>query len=77
MHQLRQAEQQALDTVSVAQMTRYREEGHFPAGSMLPKIVASLEFLHHGGRRVIITSPDCLPAALRGETGTHIVNEGR
>ncbi len=36
--------QQALDTVSVAQMTRYREEGHFPAGSMLPKIVASLEF---------------------------------
>jgi carbamate kinase len=23
---------------------------------------------------VVITSPDCLPAALRGETGTHIVN---
>jgi len=23
--------------------------------------------------RVIITSPDCLPAALRGENGTHIV----
>ena len=43
----------------------------------LPKIVASLEFLHHGGKRVIITSPDCLPAALRGETGTHIVNEGK
>jgi carbamate kinase len=40
---------------------------------MLPKIVASLEFLH-GGKRVVITSPDCLPAALRGETGTHIVN---
>lgn len=69
--------QQALDTVSVAQMTRYKDEGHFPAGSMLPKIVASLAFLHHGGKRVIITSPDCLPAALRGETGTHIVNEGR
>lgn len=69
--------QQALDTVNVAQMTRYMDEGHFPAGSMLPKIVASLEFLRHGGRRVIITSPDCLPAALRGETGTHIINEGR
>ncbi|CAM6722021.1 hypothetical protein LEADMM271B_22130 [Leclercia adecarboxylata] len=65
--------QQALETVNVAQMTRYMEEGHFPAGSMLPKIVASLAFLHHGGTRVIITSPDCLPAALRGETGTHIV----
>jgi hypothetical protein len=60
--------------VNVAQMTRYMEEGHFPAGSMLPKIVASLAFLHHGGKRVIITSP-CL-RALRGETGTHIVNEG-
>ena len=70
-------DQQALDTVNVAQMKRYVAEGHFPAGSMLPKIVASLEFLHHGGRRVIITSPDSLPAALRGETGTHIVNEGR
>ncbi|MNC53626.1 Carbamate kinase 2 [compost metagenome] len=66
--------QQALDTVNVAQMTRYVEEGHFPAGSMLPKIAASLEFLHYGGSRVIITSPECLPAALRGETGTHIVN---
>ena len=29
--------QQALDTVNVAQMTRYMDEGHFPAGSMLPK----------------------------------------
>jgi carbamate kinase len=66
--------QQALDKVNVAQMTRYMEEGHFPAGSMLPKIVASLAFLQQGGKRVVITSPDCLPAALRGETGTHIVN---
>ncbi|PVZ87808.1 carbamate kinase [Serratia sp. S1B] len=68
-------EQRALNKVSVAEMTRYQEEGHFPAGSMLPKIVASLDFLRHGGKRVIITSPECLPAALRGETGTHIVNQ--
>ncbi|MGS6305207.1 hypothetical protein ACVGV5_00225, partial [Enterobacter sichuanensis] len=38
--------QQALDTVNVAQMMRYMEEGHFPAGRLLPKIVASLAFLH-------------------------------
>ena len=37
-------DQQALDTVSVALMKRYMDEGHFPAGSMLPKIVASLAF---------------------------------
>lgn len=66
--------QQTLDKVDVATMTRYMQEGHFPPGSMLPKIVASLAFLEHGGKRVIITTPECLPAALRGETGTHIVH---
>ena len=68
------ANQQALGTVTVSEMTRYLQEGHFPAGSMLPKIVASLAFLAHGGSRVIITTPERLPAALRGETGTHIVH---
>ena len=48
-------------------------EGHFPPGSMLPKIIASLTFLEQGGKEVIITTPECLPAALRGETGTHII----
>ena len=67
--------QQALDTVGISEMSRYMQEGHFPAGSMLPKIVASLTFLQHGGKRVIITTPECLPAALRGATGTHIVHD--
>ncbi|MFZ1874449.1 MAG: carbamate kinase family protein [Chania sp.] len=66
--------QRELDRVNVAEITRYMAEGHFPPGSMLPKIVASLAFLREGGKRVVITTPDCLPAALRGETGTHIVN---
>lgn len=67
-------EQQALDWVDIPTMTRYMQEGHFPPGSMLPKIIASLAFLRHGGKRVIITTPECLPAAIRGETGTHIVH---
>lgn len=68
-------EQRELDEVTVADMARYCAEGHFPPGSMLPKITASLAFLRHGGRRVIITTPEKLPEALRGETGTHIVND--
>jgi len=64
-----------LGRVGISEMSRYMQEGHFPAGSMLPKIVASLAFLQHGGKRVIITTPECLPAALRGETGTHIVHD--
>ena len=67
-------EQRALDEVTVEQMAHFSEEGHFPPGSMLPKITASLAFLRNGGKRVIITTPEKLPAALRGETGTHIVN---
>lgn len=67
-------EQRALDEVTVEQMARFSEEGHFPPGSMLPKITASLAFLSSGGKRVIITTPEQLPAALRGETGTHIIN---
>ncbi|HAW7357506.1 TPA: carbamate kinase [Escherichia coli] len=66
-------QQQALDRVDIATMTRYMQEGHFPPGSMLPKIIASLTFLEQGGKEVIITTPECLPAALRGETGTHII----
>ena len=36
-------------------------EGHFPPGSMGPKIEAALEYLRNGGREVIITS---IPKAL-------------
>ncbi|GDX05994.1 carbamate kinase family protein [Buttiauxella sp. A111] len=67
-------EQRALDEVTVEQMAEFSAQGHFPPGSMLPKITASLAFLRNGGKRVIITTPEKLPAALRGETGTHIVN---
>ena len=31
--------QQALDTVSVAQMTRYKDEGHFPAGTSIQDMI--------------------------------------
>lgn len=66
-------QQRALGTVTVTEMAQYVAEGHFPAGSMLPKIEASLSFLRHGGKRVIITTPEKLPAALSGQTGTHII----
>lgn len=66
-------EQKALGETSTTDMQRYMEEGHFPAGSMLPKIEASLSFIANGGKRVIITTPEKLTEALRGETGTHII----
>jgi carbamate kinase len=43
---------------------------------MLPKIEAAVEFVQNGGPRAIITNPDNLSRALKGETGTHIVPGG-
>ena len=67
--------QEELEQVTASQMRRYMAEGHFPAGSMGPKIEAALSFLKSGGKRVIITSLDTAVPALMGETGTHIVND--
>jgi carbamate kinase len=68
-------EQRELERVGLSEMRRYQAEGHFPPGSMGPKVEAALRFLESGGRRVVITSHDTAVPALRGETGTHIVHE--
>jgi carbamate kinase len=68
-------DQQWLDKISVAQAERYASEGHFGDGSMGPKIEAIVKFVRarHGARGVI-THPDSIARALRGETGTWIEN---
>jgi carbamate kinase len=61
-----------LDSITVEQAVQYMEEGHFAAGSMLPKIKAAVEFLVQGGKQAIITTPESLTKAVEGESGTHI-----
>ena len=51
---------------------RYLKEGHFPTGSMAPKVEAAIEFIRSGGKRAIITSIDEIVTAVRGKTGTEI-----
>ncbi len=65
--------QKDLDQVTMREVRRLHSEGHFPPGSMGPKIDAALRFLDGGGKRVIITQLEEAMSALRGETGTHIV----
>lgn len=66
-------DQRWLDKVTVSEATRYLREGHFPAGSMGPKIEAIASFLEGGGERcAIVTNPPNLGRALSGATGTHI-----
>ena len=66
-------QQKDIDRMTVADARRWKSEGHFKAGSMLPKIEAVVAFLEGGGREAIITDPAHLGLALAGKAGTHIV----
>ena len=65
--------QQFLDRVSLAELKRLHAEGHFPPGSMGPKVEAAIRFLEGGGERAIIGHLGEAMAALRGDSGTHVV----
>jgi len=58
--------------MTLSEAKNYLQEGHFPPGSMGPKIKAVIKFLEQGGKEALITSPENLARALRGETGTRI-----
>jgi carbamate kinase len=62
-----------LERITVAQAQEYFDAGHFPSGSMGPKILAAIEYIQAGGREVIITSASHLKAALINRSGTKIV----
>jgi carbamate kinase len=64
--------QKNLSKMTLKEAKRYRDEGHFPLGSMGPKIEAAIKFLDSGGRRTIITSLGGIDVALKGEGGTEI-----
>lgn len=66
-------DQQDLDQMTLKEAYQLMDEGHFAKGSMLPKVQAAVEFVHNGGPQAIITSPENLAKALRGEAGTRIV----
>lgn len=67
-------EQQWLDTITLAEAKAYLAEGiHFAKGSMAPKIEAIIWYLENGGTEALVTNPENIGRALRGETGTRIV----
>ncbi len=66
-------DEKMLDTVTVSKLEEYMKEGHFPPGSMGPKIQAALQFIRGGGKEVIITSFSNAGKALDGCAGTRIM----
>ncbi|MDI6868949.1 MAG: carbamate kinase [Coprothermobacterota bacterium] len=70
-------DQRAIDIMTVSEAKKYMQEGHFAKGSMLPKIQAIIWFLEAGGKKAIITNPENIARALKGETGTHILPDSK
>ena len=68
-------DQKWLDTLTLAEAKQYAADGHFAKGSMLPKVEAIIKFLENGGKKALITNPENIGRALKGETGTWIIKE--
>jgi carbamate kinase len=67
-------DQKWIDRMTLAEAKHYLAEGtHFAKGSMAPKIQAIIWFLEAGGRQALITNPENIGRALKGETGTWIL----
>jgi carbamate kinase len=66
-------DQRWLERITLAEARAYSAEGHFLKGSMAPKIQAIVNYLEQGGKQALITDPENIERALKGETGTWIV----
>jgi carbamate kinase len=68
--------QQWLDCITLSEAKQYLAEGtHFAKGSMAPKIQAIIWYLENGGKKALVTNPENIGRALKGETGTWIVQD--
>ncbi len=65
--------QRFIDRLTIADARKYLSEGQFPAGSMGPKIEASIQFVQATGQQVLITDVEHLRDALQSRDGTLIV----
>jgi carbamate kinase len=62
-----------LDDLTVSEAKQYIAEGHFAAGSMLPKVQAAVDFASSGaGRTAMITLLEKAKDGIQGKTGTKI-----
>ena len=69
------AEEQDLDRMTLKEVKRYQQEGHFPEGSMGPKVQAAAAFVRKGGQRAVISSIERIVDAYDGAAGTSIVTD--
>lgn len=65
-------DQKDLRVVTLAEIKKYYKEGHFPEGSMGPKINAIIKFIEGGGSKAYISLTKKYKETLKGEAGTTI-----
>lgn len=66
-------DEQKLDKMTVGEALAFCEAGHFAPGSMLPKVLAAVEFAKaKPGRKAVIASLEEAPLAIQGKSGTEI-----
>lgn len=66
-------DQQNIDHMTVSEARAFIEQGQFAPGSMLPKVLACIEYLNqYPNGKALITSLEKAAEGLRGETGTVI-----
>jgi len=68
-------DERPLRAVTLQEVEQLKKKGHFPPGSMGPKIDAVIHFLENGGKRALITDPENLPEAIEGRAGTHFIGQ--
>jgi len=59
--------------MSLKETIRYIKEGHFPAGSMLPKVEAATQFVENQKKRAVITSIKTIEDSVNGKAGTEFI----
>jgi carbamate kinase len=65
-------DQKSLYDLPATEARKLMDEGHFPLGSMGPKIEAAIDFAEKTGGEAIITDADNISAALDKKEGTRI-----
>ncbi|MBC7195009.1 MAG: carbamate kinase [Caldisericia bacterium] len=64
-----------LRRLTLEEAKKYYNEGHFPPGSMGPKILAIIKFLEGGGKIAYISLTEKYLETLEGKAGTTVVRE--
>ncbi|MDM8524603.1 carbamate kinase [Desulfococcaceae bacterium HSG8] len=64
--------QKVLRSANIRKAELFLKEGHFPPGSMKPKVRAAMRFVQNSGKRAVITSVETIEEAVEGKAGTEI-----